>query len=246
MAYGGGVTKLDSTFRAFNTIEVHQADARIAHTLFENNADGFGGQGPGTRLGRLSNEPATIFVRGAQPIIIDNVFRNNTGSAITIDANSMTDDLLADRGRQTGDADRNPNYLANRGPLIRENRFVNNGLNGLKIRGDTLTTASVWDDTDIVHVVYNEIFVGNVQHEGGLRLQSAPNESLVVKFDGYGSNFNRNIGAGLTANGQLTSATDRVGGTLQLLGQPGFPVILTSLFDDTVGAGLQTRWKTAD
>jgi hypothetical protein len=238
-AYGGGVTKLDSTFRAFNTIEVHQADARIAHTLFENNADGFGGQGPGTRLGRLSNEPSTIFVRGAQPTILGNVFRGNTGSAITIDANSMTDDLNSDPGRQTGAADRNSNYLANRGPLIRENRFVNNGLNGLKIRGDTLTTASVWDDTDIVHVVYNEIFTGNVQHEGGLRLQSASNESLVVKFDGYGSDFNRNIGAGLTANGQLTSATDRVGGTLHVLGQPGFPVILTSLFDDTVGAGLQ-------
>lgn len=239
-AYGGGVTKLDSTFRAFNTIEVHQADARIAHTLFENNADGFGGQGPGTRFGRLSNEPSTIFVRGAQPTIIGNTFRGNTGSAITIDVNSMIDDLQSDPGRQTGEADRNPNYLANRGPLIRENRFVNNGLNGLKIRaGSILTTASVWDDTDIVHVVYNEIFTGNVQHEGGLRLQSAPNESLVVKFDGYGSNYNRNIGAGLTANGQLTSATDRVGGTLQVLGQPGFPVILTSLFDDTVGAGLQ-------
>ena len=238
-AYGGGVTKLDSTFRAFNTIEINQADARIAHTLFENNADGFGGQGPGTRFGRLSNEPSTIFVRGAQPTIIGNTFRGNTGSAITIDANSMTADLNSDPGRQTGDADRNPNYLANRGPLIRENRFVNNGLNGLKVRGDTLTTASVWDDTDIVHVVYDEIFVGNVQHEGGLRLQSAPNESLVVKFDGYGSNFNRNIGAGFTANGQLTSATDRVGGTLHILGQPGFPVILTSLYDDTVGAGLQ-------
>ena len=238
-AYGGGVTRLDSTFRAFNTIEINQADARIAHTLFENNADGFGGQGPGTRLGRLSNEPSTIFVRGSQPTLIDNTFRGNTGSAITIDANSMTAELKSDPGRQTGDADRSPNYLANRGPLIRENRFVNNGLNGLKIRGDTLTTASVWDDTDIVHVVYTEIFTGNVQHEGGLRLQSAPNESLVVKFDGYGSNFNRNMGAGLTANGQLTSASDRIGGTLHILGQPGFPVILTSLFDDTVGAGLR-------
>ena len=243
LAYAGGVTLLDSTLRAFNTIEIHQADARIAHTLFENNGDGFGGQGPGTRLGRLSNEQATIFVRGAQPVIIDNIFRGNKGSAITIDANSMVDDLMPDPGRQTGEADRNPNYEVNRGPLLRGNRLINNSLNGLKIRGDTLTTASVWDDTDLVHVVYNEIFVGNVQHEGGLRLQSAPSESLVVKFDGYGSNFNRNIGAGLTANGQLTSATDRVGGTLHLVGQPGFPVILTSLFDDTVGAGLQPDGK---
>ncbi len=238
-SYGGGVTKLEGTFRAFNTIELHQADARIANTIFEDNADGTGGQGPGTRLGRLSNSPATIFVRGTQPIIIDNIFRDNVGSAIRIDVNSMTDELIGDIGRQTGLAERDPNYLANRGPLIRNNRLDGNDLNGLEIRGGTLTTGSVWDDTDIAHVVFDPIFTGNIQHVGGLRLQSAPTESLVVKFFGYGSNFNRNLGAGITANGQLGTATDRVGGTLHVVGQPGFPVILTSLRDDTVGAGLR-------
>ena len=238
-AYAGGVTRLDGTFRAFNTIELQQADARIAHSVFENNADGFGGQGPGTRFGRLLNEPATIFVRGTQPTILGNVFRNNIGAAIDIDANSMNDHVMPDSGRQTGDVDINPIYSTNQGPLIRENRFANNGLNGLKIRGDTLTNASVWDDTDIVHAVYDGIFVGDYQHEGGLRLQSATDESLVVKFDGYGSNYNRNMGAGITANGQLMPGNNRVGGTLHLVGQPGFPVILTSLKDDTVGAGLR-------
>ncbi len=120
-SYGGGITKLESTFRAFNTIEIQQADARIANSLFENNADGFGGQGPGGRFGRLSNAHSTIFVRGAQPTIIGNVFKNNVGSAIEIDANSMNDDINADVGRQTGAADRSPNFAVNRGPLIREN-----------------------------------------------------------------------------------------------------------------------------
>lgn len=240
IAYAGGVTKLEGTFRAFNTIEIQQADARISNTLFEFNADGFGGQGPGTRFGRLSNAQSTIFVRGAQPTLLNNEFRNNIGSAIEIDVNSMTDDLNPDSGRQSGPADRDATLINNRGPLIRGNRFDNNSLNGLEIRaGEILTTASVWDDTDIVHVVTEEIFVGNVQHEGGLRLLSAPNESLVVKFHGYGSNFNDNLGAGLTSNGQLIASTDRVGGTLQVVGQPGFPVILTSLFDDTVAAGLR-------
>lgn len=238
IAYAGGVTKLEGTFRAFNTIEIHQADARIANTLFEHNADGFGGQGPGTRFGRLSNAQSTIFVRGSQPTLLSNEFRNNIGSAIEIDVNSLVDDLNPDRGRQTGAADRDDTLITNRGPLLRGNRFENNTLNGLEIRaGEILTTASVWDDTDIVHVVTEEIFTGNVQHEGGLRLQSSPKESLVVKFDGYGSNFNDNLGAGLTSYGDLFAGTDRVGGTLQVIGQPGFPVILTSLFDDTVGAG---------
>ncbi len=238
-SYGGGVTKLDGTFRAFNTIELQQAEARIANSVFENNADGFGGQGPGARFGRLSNSQATIFVRGAQPIIINNTFRDNDGSVIDIDANSMTDTIIGDTGRQTGAADRSTTYDSNRGPLIRNNRMANNDLNGLEIRGDTLTTASVWDDTDIVHVVFDPIFIENVQHEGNLRLQSAANESLVVKFYGYGSNFNDYMGAGITASGELTSGNNRVGGALYVLGQPGFPVILTSFRDDTVGAGLE-------
>ncbi|RMF42904.1 MAG: tandem-95 repeat protein, partial [Planctomycetota bacterium] len=239
-SYAGGVTRIEGTFRAFNTIEIQQADARIANSTFANNDDGFGGQGPGTRFGRLSNAPATIFVRGAQPALIGNTFVDNVAPAIEIDVNSMTDDLMGDPGRQTGAADRREDFDTNRGPLLRDNRMDNNGLNGLKIRGRAiLTTASVWDDTDIVHVVTNEIFVPNVEHEGGLRLQSAPNESLVVKFDGYGSNFNRYIGAGISAIGDLTTGTGRVGGTVHILGQPGFPVILTSLKDDTVGAGLK-------
>jgi subtilisin family serine protease len=239
ISYGGGITKLEGTFRAFNTIEVHQADARIANTEFSNNANGMGGQGPATRLGRMANSPATIFVRGAQPTIIGNTMTDNDGSAIRINVNSMTSDIVRDDGRQTGPADRDTSLIANRGPLVRNNRLSQNGLNALEIRAGTLTTGSVWDDTDIVHVVRGPIFTGNIQHSGGLRLQSSPTESLVVKFDGYGSNFNNNLGAGLTANGQLTSAPDRVGGTLHIVGQPGFPVVLTSLKDDTVGAGQQ-------
>ena len=52
IAYGGGITRIEGTFSAFNVIEVQQAEARIAHTLFEYNADGLGGQGPDTRFGR--------------------------------------------------------------------------------------------------------------------------------------------------------------------------------------------------
>ena len=44
--------------------------------------------------------------------------------------------------------------------------------------------------------------------------------------------------AGFTATGTPLEITDRIGGTVQVLGQPGHPVILTSLNDNTVGAGL--------
>ncbi len=268
LAFGGGVTPVEGSFRAFNVLELQQATGRVTNSTFETNANGVGGQGNDERNGRLTNLPATLLARGTQPILIANSFIDNLGDAITLDANSFGSELQGDTGRQSGAIDRFGSYDENRGPLLRENRFSNNQINGLVIRGDNrsqnasqfggytvpatgvvlsieelpsdeLIVESVWDDTDIVHVLREGIFINNDSHGGGLRLQSAPNQSLVVKLDGPGSNFDPLRGAGITATGDLTSISDRIGGTLHLLGQPGFPVIITSLKDDTVGAGLK-------
>lgn len=268
VAYAGGISRLEGTFKAFSPVELQQADARIVSSVFENNGNGMGGQGPIDRLGRPANENypfgnnasrgSTVFVRGTQPIFLNNTFQNNTGTAITIDANSMDAELRGDLGRQTGNVDRDKTLDWNRGPLFRGNRLFNNSINGLEIRADAstndrnednlsvrdlqrnlLTTESVWDDTDIVHVLFDSVTVSNLQHVGGLRLQSAVNESLVVKMEGQGSNFDQERGTGLTATGRFSSISDRVGGTVQVLGMPGFPVVLTSLRDDSVGAGTQ-------
>ena len=268
LAYAGGSSRIEGTFKSFSPIELQQADARIAHTVFENNANGMGGQGPIDRLGRPANENyplgnnlsrgSTLFVRGTQPIILDNVFQNNAGSAITIDANSMDAVLRGDSGRQSGAIDRDPTLDTNRGPLFRANRLFNNGINGLEIRGDystnnrdqtalavrdlqrnILTIESVWDDIDIVHVLFDSITVSNLEHSGGLRLLSAVNESLVIKMEGQGSNFDKERGTGITATGTYSSIPDRVGGTVHIIGQSGFPVVFTSLRDDAVGAGTQ-------
>ena len=242
---------------------------RIANSTIESNALGTGGQGPLDRFGRGYNRAAVIFVRG-QPIILDNVIRDNFDpannaavnaiAAITINANSLTHELLVDSGRETGDIEFVTQYGDNHGPLIRGNRLDNNGLNGMVVRGEELTTQSIWDDTDIVHIVTNrydrnpdvlnrfetwafdEILVPEFHSFGGLRLQSNSGESLVVKFEGVGNvnnltNINPTNGAGLTATGRRLGMTDRSGGTIEILGQPGFPVVLTSLNDDTVGAG---------
>ena len=93
-----------------------------------------------------------------------------------------------------------------------------------------MTTEGIWDDTDIVHIVLGDIDVPNLDTYGGLRLQSSVSGSLVVKLSG--------ATAGFTASGRPLEITDRVGGTLQVLGTPGNPVVLTSLADDTIGAGL--------
>ena len=251
IAYSGGISRLEGTFKAFSPVELQQATARFANTVFENNGNGMGGQGPIDRLGRPANENypfgnnnsrgSTVFARGTQPIFLNNVFQNNNGTAITIDANSMDAQLRGDLGRQTGNVDRDKTVDWNRGPLFRGNRLFNNSINGLEIRADAatndrdednlavrdlqrnnLTTDSVWDDTDIVHVLFESVTVGNLQQVGGLRLQSAVNESLVVKMEGQGSNFDQERGTGLIATGNFSSISDRVGGTVQVLGMPGF------------------------
>lgn len=223
--YAGGLTPISGGFDNFNAIEVHQAELRLANTTFENNANG---RSTSNRNGRGGNDSATVFVRGAQPVILDNVFQNNAGSVISIDANSLNYKLKSDYGRSTGFVDAYQQYPDNHGALVRLNRMENNGLNGMEVRPALLDTETIWDDTDIVHILRGEILVNQHHTFSGIRLQSNLNEGLVVKLDGPT--------AGFTADGVPLDIDDRIGGTVQIIGQPGFPVILTSLADDTVGA----------
>ncbi len=100
----------------------------------------------------------------------------------------------------------------------------------MRVRGSTLTTQSVWDDVDIVHIVTDEIMIPNHHTFSGVRLQSSATESLVVKL--------RGPTAGFTAAGSPLDIDDRLGGSLQIVGTPGHPVVVTSLTDSTVGAGV--------
>ena len=101
---------------------------------------------------------------------------------------------------------------------------------GMEVRGEEVTVESVWDDVSIVHVLRNEVIVQNFSTATGVRLVSQPDASLIVKLQG--------ANAGFTAAGYGLDITDRIGGTVQAIGQPGFPVVLTSLKDDSVGASL--------
>ncbi len=246
VAYGGGISLLEGgQSRGFGALELQQADGRVTNSRFEFNADAQAGSGPADRLGRSTVTPSTIFVRGSQPTIIGNVFADNQGSIIDIDIASMGANRKVDLGRQTGDLDRFAQLDDNYGPLIRLNRYAEidpaaegTQVSGLEIRGGTLVGPSVWDDTDIVHLLFDSISVGNRDSEAGLRLISRSDESLVVKFSGGGSPYDEYFGTGLTATGQLGNDADRIGGSLQIVGSPGFPVVLTSFQDDSVGAGL--------
>jgi parallel beta-helix repeat protein len=227
--FGGGITPIEGAFAGFNPVEIHQADVRLTHSILEDNASGTGGNAEAHRLGRGANAAAAVFVRGAQPIIVDNIIRDNSGSAISINLNGLNSDLVRDPGRTTGPVDQILLYGDNQGPMVRENQLASNQINGMEVRGGILTTQGVWDDTDIVHVLRSEAIVPDFHVYGGLRLESSATKSLVVKLSGGN--------AGFTSTGRPLDIDDRIGGSLHIVGQPGYPVILTSLADDTVGGG---------
>ncbi len=229
IAYGGGLNRIQGSFAGFNAVEVHQADVRIADSEFEFNASGIGGQAPPSRFGRGFNGDSLIFIRAAQPVIVNNNVHDNSGAFVNVNANAMNNDTVVDLGRQRGPVERVLGHYDNNGPLIAGNKLTRNDTNGLIVRGGTLTTESVWDDSDIVHVLFDPINIPDFHTFGGLRLESQPTESLVIKAGGPN--------AGITANGRPLEMADRIGGRLEVLGQPGFPVILTSISDDSASAG---------
>ncbi|KAA1257827.1 hypothetical protein LF1_03170 [Rubripirellula obstinata] len=228
--FGGGSAVLEGQLRDSNALEILQADVRVTNSRFTDNADGFRDEAAAneTRLGRGFNAPATIFVRGSQPIIVDNVIDRGEGAAISINPDSFTPDANIDHGRSTGLVDLYTQELDNQGPLIAGNQIAGHGINGLDIRSEIVTVDSTWDDTDITHVVRAPIHSLTNAYGGALRLRSDSDASLVVKFGPDGT---------LNADGRPLDIDDRIGGTLQILGSPGFPVVLTSLNDDTIGGG---------
>ena len=231
ISFGGGESRIPGGFASFNAVEIHQGNARIANSIFDNNASGATNFGTTNRDTRGINDASVIFVLASQPVIINNVFKENDAAntaAISINANALNATFVRDFGRSTGLNLRETIGIGNFGPLVQNNRLGANGLNGLRVRGNTLTTEAVWDDTDIVHILQSVINVPDYHTYGGLRLVSKADESLVVKA---GS------GAHILAEGKPLDIKDRIGGTVQILGQPGFPVVMTSLSDDTIGAG---------
>jgi hypothetical protein len=228
ITFGGGTSKVDGGFSDFNAIEVHQGDLRVTNSRLEQNASGSVTTSDPLRAGHNWNSPATVFVRGAQPIIADNIIQDNAAPAISADANALNHQIIVDNGRSSGRLDR-IEQVGNRGPLVVNNRLDNNAINGMVVRGGVLTTEGVWDDTDIVHVVQDEIIASDHNHYSGLRLTSRHGQSLVVKLKG--------AQAGFTAKGLPLDNANRIGGSIQLVGLPNFPVILTSLEDNSVGAG---------
>jgi len=125
ITYAGGRTPIEGDFANFAPIEVHQARLRLTNSLLENNGSG---ADSGNRNGRTDNVGSTVFVRGAQPVIVNNLIQNNAGPAIHINVNSLDAVNRKDAGRSTGLVGAFTEFSDNYGPLIRLNKPDNNPL----------------------------------------------------------------------------------------------------------------------
>src|SRR5690606_32942371 len=152
-----------------------------SNSLLRDNASGTGAGTSANRAGRGFNQAAVLYVRGAQPSVVGNTFVDNAGPVINLNANSPNYQSRPAYGRSTGNHNAFDQFADNYGPLVRHNRLSGNAINGMVVRGEELTTESIWDDTDSVHVLQGEVVVGNHHSFSGLRLQSSNSESLVIK-----------------------------------------------------------------
>jgi hypothetical protein len=236
--YAGGSVGIPGGFAHFNPIEIQQANVRIANTLFSYNASGdSSGDADPNRAGLLSNDGATIFVRGAQPVLVGNSFFDDDGYVASVNANALNNIQVNDWGDSVGALNAISVNYTNYGPLVANDTYgfdslVSDMISGMEVRSEEITTQTIWDDTGIVHVVTGAINDVINQHTfGGIRIESNATASLVVKLQG--------AGAGFFINGIGLDIIGRIGGALQLVGNSAHPVILTSLKDDTVGAGFR-------
>ena len=227
--YGGGSAAIEGGFAGFDPIEIRQAVARVTNTLFEDN----GANSAGDRNGRGFIGPATIYVRGAQPIIVGNTFRDNQGAVASINVNALNSFVVRDWGRSTGPISDFAQYDDNYGPLVRGNRFAGNGVNGMVVRGarspprssgttptsPTSFTMRSWSPT------------------------STPTAASACKArpTPAWSSSSPAPSAGFTASGRPLEIDDRIGGEVQIVGTPGHPVVLTSLADDSISAGFDPQ-----
>ncbi len=122
IAYGGGQSAIEGGFDRFDTIEVQQAMLRLANSRIEFNASG---RSSTQRNARGSNDDSTVFVRQAQPVIVGNDFRDNSGATFSLNANSFSNTPNPDPGRSTGAIARYAEYDDNVGPLLRANAISN-------------------------------------------------------------------------------------------------------------------------
>ncbi len=101
----------------------------------------------------------------ARPTLLNNTIRNSADAGMSADPNSFEETTFTEpRYHLTGSFSSDYDRV---GPVIRGNTFVNNSLNGLQIRIDTLVgqqlkpleVAARIDDTDVTYILGENLVI---------------------------------------------------------------------------------------
>ena len=160
-----------------------------------------------------------VDMTSVRPTISYSVIRQSADAALSANLNSFEDSL----GRI--------------GPDIHNNLLVDNSINGLFVRIQTelgqaldrLSVAARWDDTDVVHVVSENLLIDGTP--GGPTLDAATGD-LVARYDAR-----LRIDPGLIVKLQGARIEAEMSAQLIAEGTAERPVIFTSIKDDRYGAG---------
>ena len=195
--------------------------------------------------------PITLFA--SRPTILNNQIRFSADAAISADPNSFKETRFTTSQYQLVELF-DPDY-SRVGPHIRGNLVTDNSMNGLFVRTETapgqpLTTldfAAKFDDTDIVHIISENLIV-NSQPGGSYQETVGPNVNLVQLSGTTGGN----IAPGTNVRYKLT-AVDRWGNqgipsnaTGALTVGAGGAVVLTNLPAATGDFVRRLLWRSTD
>ena len=164
-------------------------------------------------LDRCPQEIAPIDIRDSRPTVANNRFLTNAVAAITATPDSFEEtNFHAPQFQST----RYTSDFARIGPEIHGNMLIDNTINGLLVRIETIageelrrqTVSGSWNDSDIIHVLSEVLEIqgtpgglldvgGNISARPDARLRIHPD--LIVKLDG--ARIEVGIGAQLIAEG---------------------------------------------
>ena len=134
----------------------------------------------------VSQEVSPVDLVDSRPTLTNLRFQSNANAAISATPDSFVESTFHDALSQT--VVHTPDY-DRVGPVVRDNQITENSINGLLISVETpiasdllrVTKSTRWDDTDIVHVVPENILLeGN---PGGLLLESVVPPSNLIMVD---------------------------------------------------------------
>ncbi len=126
---------LQGGFGSFNVIEVHQGDLRVANCRFRRATRTVAALSTMTtdvrtgRVGRGDNASGTIFVRGSQPVVVEQRLCRRQRSGLVVRCQQFHLGRTVDSGRNTGFIDCVRRSNGNSGPLVQGNRIGTTRLN---------------------------------------------------------------------------------------------------------------------